>query len=105
MNLDGSGGSVRNFPAGITEKQKKTSFFMTGSLAEIRFKTSQRQVWRLLTPHMDILKKTGFDFQQEENPCLRRRLKAGTASLPRRHANPPKAKLQRVKPTVRPFQR
>jgi hypothetical protein len=34
---------------------------MTGSLAEIRFKTSRRQVWRL-TPNTNILKKTGVRF-------------------------------------------
>jgi hypothetical protein len=60
-DMEGSGGSIRNFPAGITEKQRKTSLLMTGSLAEIRSKTSRRQVWRL-TPNTNILKKTGVRF-------------------------------------------
>jgi hypothetical protein len=57
-DLEGSRGSRRNFPAGITQKQRKASLLMTGSLAEIRFKTSRRQVWRL-TLNTNISKKKG----------------------------------------------
>ena len=60
-NLDGSVGSTRNFPAGIAEKQIKTTLLTTGSLAEIRFKTSRRQVWRF-APNTNILKRAGVRF-------------------------------------------
>jgi hypothetical protein len=40
-NLDGRGGCIRNFSPGITEKQRKTSLLMTGSLAVIDSKSPE----------------------------------------------------------------